>query len=344
MNVEEYIISENDSIINALEVINKNGRGIAYICDNKVLKGSVTDGNIRRHILKNGDMNLPVSKVANYSPMFIMRRDDIDPIDFMEKNHISSVPILNSKKEVITIKFLYAKSVHTSSNLGIPVIIMAGGKGTRLMPLTQVLPKPLIPIRDKTIIEMIMDKFKEFGCSKFEMIVNYKKDLIKTFFKYKEDVYDVSFTEEPYFMGTGGGLKLLQGKYTKPFFMTNCDILVDEDYGEILRKHNEENRIITIIGAMRHLEIPYGTIDVDNSGNVKKLHEKPTISHLVNTGLYLIDPKFLDYIPDNSFIHITDVIEKCIESGEKVGIYPISEKNWWDMGQFNEMEKMISLR
>ena len=145
-------------------------------------------------------------------------------------------------------------------------------------------------------------------------------------------------------MGTGGGLKLLQGKYTKPFFMTNCDILVDEDYGEILRKHNEENRIITIIGAMRHLEIPYGTIDVDNSGNVKKLHEKPTISHLVNTGLYLIDPKFLDYIPDNSFIHITDVIEKCIESGEKVGIYPISEKNWWDMGQFNEMEKMISLR
>lgn len=341
MNVKDYIISENCSVREALEAINSNSRGIVYICEGLVLKATVTDGNIRRHILKNGKMNVSVSCVANYAPLFIMREENVNPIEFMKENHISSVPILNSKREIITIKFLVTNiSAHTASNLNVPVVIMAGGKGTRLMPFTQVLPKPLIPIKDKTITEIIMDKFKEFGCNEFEMIVNYKKELIKTFFSEKKNTYNVEFIDEPYFMGTGGGLRLLKGRYDNSFFMTNCDIVVDEDYGEILRRHNEEKRIITIVSAVRNIEIPYGTIEVDNDNCVKKMHEKPVISHLVNTGFYLINKKFLNYIPDNTFIHITEIIESCIEAGEKVGIYPISEKNWWDMGQHDELRRM----
>lgn len=340
MDIKEYIVSENSTIMQALDIINKNGRGIAYVCEGTVLKATVTDGNVRRHILNNGNLNATVKEVANYSPKYIMRRDNIDHNDFMKDNHISSVPILNSKNEIITIKFLHARPIHTSSSLNVPVVIMAGGKGTRLNPLTQVLPKPLIPVNDKTITEIIMNKFLEFGCDDFNMIVNYKKELIKTFFLDVEKEYQVSFIDENDYMGTGGGLKLLSGMFNSSFFMTNCDILVDEDYGEILRQHESDNRIVTMVCAMKNITIPYGTVEIDDNGLVKSLTEKPNITYMVNTGFYVINPRFLEYIPRNTFVHITDVIEMCIKKGEKVGVYPISETSWWDMGQFNELEKM----
>lgn len=340
MEIREYIISEEYSILDAMEVINQNERGIAYVCDGTVLKAAVTDGNIRRHILDNGDLHAQVSTVANYSPKFIMRRDNVDHVSFMKQHHITSVPILNSKKEIITIKFLHASPSYTSDHLNVPVVIMAGGKGTRLEPYTKVLPKPLIPVGVKTITELIMDKFTGFGCDRFNMIVNYKKDLIKAFFLDEEKHYHVSFTDEQQFMGTGGGLKLLAGMYDSTFFMTNCDILIDEDYGEILNQHKADNRIITMVCALKTITVPYGTIQISEDGYVKELEEKPSMTYKVNTGLYVIEPRFLDYIPDNTFIHITDAIEACISAGEKVGVYPISETSWWDMGQFSELEKM----
>lgn len=345
MDIKDYIVKEDATILEVLNVINNNGRGIAYVCDGTRLLAAVTDGNIRRHILSNGNLNDTVDKIANYEPKYISRKDEINPVDYMNEKHVSSIPVLNSKHEIITIKFLSKDNdVHTVSNLDIPVVIMAGGKGTRLKPLTTVLPKPLIPIGDKTITEIIMDKFIEFGCNKFKMIVNYKKELIQTFFDEYKDVYDVSFIEEKEFLGTGGGLYLLKGMYDGPFFLTNCDIVIDDDYGEIVKQHKEDNRIITMICALKQINIPYGTVELDDQGHVGNLHEKPNAAYMVNTGCYLIDSRFLDYIPDNTFIHITDIISKCIENGEKVGVYPISENNWWDMGNFKELNTMIKWR
>lgn len=340
MDIAEYIIEEKNTVLEAMNAINRNGKGIAYVCDNNVLKAAVTDGNIRRYILNGGDLNKSVSYVANYSPKYIQRRNDINHEEFMRENGISSVPILNSKKEIITIRFMNAEAAHTTNKLNVPVVIMAGGKGTRLHPITKVLPKPLVPINDKNITEIIMNQFKEFGCDKFNMIVNYKKNMIKAFFHEASNKYDVEFTDEEKFLGTGGGLKLLEGKYESTFFMTNCDILIDEDYGEIIKQHEADRRIITMVCAMKTMTIPYGTVELDSNGTVKGLNEKPSNTYMVNTGFYVINPKFFEYIPQDTFIHITEVIDRCIQAGEKVGVYPIAETSWSDMGQLSELKKM----
>jgi len=185
-----------------------------------------------------------------------------------------------------------------------------------------------------------MDHFEAYGCRHFDMILNYKKNFIKSFFIDNEKKRDVSFIEEPDFMGTGGGLKLLEGRYQDTFFVTNCDILIEEDYSDIIKYHKEQQNIITIVSAMKKTIIPYGTIELSEEGQVTKLNEKPSFSFLTNTGLYVLEPKFIERIPKDTFIHITDVIQECIDKGEKVGVYPISEHAWMDMGQMDELEKM----
>lgn len=340
MEIKKFLIDPSISILDAMNVINENGHGIAYVCEKQKLKAVVSDGDIRRFIIKNGDLKSEVSKVANYKPNFIIHGDLIDEEEFMIENKITSVPILDNEKRIMSIKFLKSKAVYNNTNLDIPVVIMAGGKGTRLYPYTKILPKPLIPIGDKTITELIMDKFSEFGCKKFNIIVNYKKNLIKAFFMESEENREVEFTDENEFMGTGGGLKLLKGKYNSTFFMSNCDVLINENYSEILNYHKKKKNIITMICAMKNVTIPYGTVDVSSDGNAIQLNEKPNFSFMTNTGIYVIEPSFIDYIPDDTFIHITDVIQNCIDNGENVGVYPISENAWMDMGQISELERV----
>ena len=340
MDIKTYITSKDKTVMEVMDLINQNARGVVYVCEDLKLKGIVTDGIIRRHILTGGDLDASVSEIMHTDPMFLRHADGIDRDAFMRANKITSVPVLNDKDEIITIRFLNAETVHTSSDLNAPVVIMAGGKGERLKPITQILPKPLVSIDNRTITEVIMDGFLEFGCNDFNMIVNYKKDLIKAFFQSNEKGYNVRFTDETEYRGTAGGLKLLEGMYDNSFFMTNCDIFVDEDYGQIMKHHKENNDIITLVCALKEFTVPYGTIELSEDGSVKGLTEKPSNRYMVNTGFYVIDPRFLEYIPDNTFIHITEVIEKCIAAGETVGVYPISENNWWDMGQIDELKTM----
>jgi dTDP-glucose pyrophosphorylase len=338
--LESYIITGQLPVIKAMAAINENAKGIAFVCEGAVLKGVVTDGNIRRYILKNGDLNAPVSEVTNFNPRYIDHHDNVDPKQFMRENAITAVPIVNSRREVISIRFLHEEQVYKSTELGVPVVIMAGGKGTRLMPFTSVLPKPLIPVGENTIAEIIMDKFALFGCRSFNIIVNYKRNLIKAFFEDFDKGYDISFTDEDEFNGTGGGLSLLKDKIDMTFFMTNCDIVIEEDYSEIIRHHRDRKNIITMVTALKTIPVNYGTIEVSDEGLVTGLVEKPVISMLVNTGLYVIEPAFLNYIPKGKFIHITDAIEDCVKAGERVGAYPISAAAWFDMGELSELEKM----
>ena len=219
-------------------------------------------------------------------------------------------------------------------------VIMAGGKGARLYPYTQILPKPLIPIGEKTITEHIMDRFSEYGCTHFDMIINYKKNFIKSYFLDNEISRDVVFIEEKKFMGTGGGLKLLEGRYASTFFMSNCDILIEADYGEIVRFHRENKNLATMVCAMKHVTIPYGTVEVSSEGRAQRLKEKPELSFITNTGFYVLEPAFLEGIPADTFIHITDIMQKYIDGGKQIGVYPIAEERWLDMGQMDELERM----
>lgn len=339
MDLKEYIIDPNTSILEAMNAINRNSKGIVYICDGKKLQGALSDGNIRRHILSGGSLDAKAIDAANLKPKYLLQNASENPEKYMRAVRITSIPILNAKQEILAIKFLDSQGVYDYKELDVPVVIMAGGKGTRLKPFTNVLPKPLIPIGEKTITERIMDSFASFGCRDFTMIVNYKRNLIKTYFADVPD-YKVSFMEEENFLGTAGGLRLMADKINSTFFMINCDILVDDDYYEILKHHRDSKAIATMVCALRNYSVPYGTVHLDDLGNISKLEEKPTYSFLVNTGMYVIEPELLEYIPEDSFIHITEVLEKCITAGETVSMYPVSENAWMDMGEIGELENM----
>ncbi len=340
MRLQDYIVTEDTPMIEVMKKINENASGNAFICDDGVLLAAVTDGDIRRSIMKNVDIMIPISQIANYSPLSVSVKEKSKAMDLMREKVITALPIVDEKNKIVEIKFLLKKPQVYNNKIDLPIVIMAGGKGTRLKPYTDILPKPLIPIGDKTITEHIMEHFERYGCNRFHMIVNYKKNFIKSYFSDSERQRDIIFTEEEDFLGTGGGLKLLQDKIRETFFLTNCDIIVEADYEDIVKLHKEKGNIITLVCAKKKIVIPYGTVEVNEAGYVEYFKEKPDFEFHTNTGLYVIEPAFLDKIEAFTFLPITDIIQKCIDEGEHVGTYLIEEDNWMDMGQLEELEKM----
>lgn len=340
MNLADYMIEPTYTVVDAIKKIDSNAKGIVYVCESDILCGTVTDGDVRRHILNEGSVNDNVTVIMNNNPLFCYTDELEMAYEKMHDKHIRSIPVLNEKKQIVDIIFADDVQEPDKCQLNIPVVIMAGGKGTRLYPYTQILPKPLIPIGEKTITEHIMTRFEEYGCKHFDMIVNYKKHFIKSYFLDNENAVDVDFIEETEFLGTGGGLRLLEGRFEGTFFMTNCDILIEEDYAKISEYHKKNKNVITMVCAEKNMVIPYGTVEVSEAGQAVALKEKPSLSFITNTGFYVIEPEFLSMIPENTFIHITDVIQNCIDTGKNVGVYKISEEKWLDMGQMEEMERM----
>lgn len=218
---------------------------------------------------------------------------------------------------------------------------MAGGKGTRLYPYTKILPKPLIPVGDIPIIERIIEQFVKAGCKDFYVIVNYKKDMIKAYFnEIKEKSYTITFIDENMPLGTGGGLKLLQNYLQTDFILTNCDILIKADFSDIIEQHSNKNNVVTMICSAKKFTIPYGVVELDKNENIIEMKEKPTLNFLTNTGCYIVNNSVFDYIADNENIGFPDIIERIKEDNKKVGIYPIHEDAWLDMGQFDELSRM----
>ena len=229
----------------------------------------------------------------------------------------------------------------TQAKINLPVVIMAGGKGTRLYPYTKILPKPLIPIGDIPIIERIIDQFVKAGCKDFYVIVNYKKDMIKSYFnEMKEKSYNITFVDENIPLGTGGGLKLLQSYLHTDFILTNCDILIKSDFSDIIKQHSNKNNVVTMICSAKKFTIPYGIVELDKNENILEMKEKPTLNFLTNTGCYVVSSSVFDYIADNENIGFPDIIGRIKDADKKVGIYPIHQDAWLDMGQFDELNRM----
>ncbi len=342
MQIEDFIVPSDCSVIDAMKQIDRNVRGIVYVCEDGRITGSLTDGDIRRFILKNGDLGSSVGQIANRRMKALTENEKDKAQDVMRENGIRSVPVLDRHKRLREIYFEEGVC-REKQQLHLPLVIMAGGKGTRLHPYTRILPKPLIPVGEKTITEHIIGHFAEYGCTQVDMIINYKKNLIKAYFMDHEVTPKIHFVEEKEYLGTAGGLKLLEGRYESAFFMSNCDILVEEDYSDIVKFHRKQENMVTMVCAVKQVGIPYGTVEVSSDGCATAIHEKPEVSFITNTGLYLLEPEFLKHIPDHTFIHITDVIQKCIESGKRIGVYPVSEQRWLDMGQMDELKKMQSV-
>jgi dTDP-glucose pyrophosphorylase len=340
-DIQKFVVSPSMTVFEAMSVIDKAGKGIAMVCNEGRLTGILTDGDIRRYILRGGELTSAVTAVANTNFKSI-------PVDMaglaleeIKRLKVKALPVTDNEGKLVSICFGEYSAQVISSSLNIPVVIMAGGKGTRLYPYTKVLPKPLIPIGDIPITMHIIQHFADYGCNQFFMVVNHQKNLIKAYFSDVDNPYNVEYADEDEPLGTGGGIKLLESRIHDSFFMTNCDILIEADYEKIINYHRSKNNLATIVCATKKVTIPYGTITVKESGHIREMKEKPSFSFLANTGLYVLEPGIFKYIPERTFIHITDIIQKCINNGENVGVYPISENQWSDMGQFDEMEKMI---
>lgn len=338
MTFREYCIGPNALVQEAMKRLDVIKPKILFVVDGDLLLGSLTDGDVRRFLLASGKLDDVVTKACQTTPL--CARNEAEAASLYSAKNYVAIPIINEKGEITDIFLGESKEEAHATDLGIPVVINAGGKGTRLDLFTKVLPKPLIPIGDYPIIEHIMRRFREFGCDVFDIIVNYKKQLIKAYFSESENPYNISWYDEEKPLGTGGGLCFLKGKLDKTFFFTNCDILITEDYEKILKFHKEKHNAITMVCAYKNVLIPYGVIEIGEDGFIEEMKEKPELSFLTNTGMYLVEPEVLDIIEDNVSIGFPDVIKKAMAKGMKVSAYPISGENWMDMGQLPELEKM----
>ena len=217
---------------------------------------------------------------------------------------------------------------------------MAGGLGTRLYPYTKILPKPLIPIGELPIAEHIINRFYEYGCKRFYLIVNHKKNMIKAYFNEISKGYEVTYIDEDKPLGTGGGLYLLKGKINSTFILSNCDIIVEEDYEKMYQFHKKEDNLITMVCSLKKFTIPYGVVEIGSNGNIESMREKPVMSFFTNTGCYIVEPRVIEELKSECAISFPEIIDSYISHREKIGVYPISERAWMDMGHFDELEEM----
>lgn len=339
MDLSLIIIEKDISIKKAIEVLDKSAKKILLVAKDNILLGVITDGDIRRWILKNGDINNSVENIMNTSPVYMTEYNKKLCMEIMKEKSITAIPIVDNNMKIKDIVF-FEDVFYKVKDSNVVAVIMAGGKGTRLYPYTKIIPKPLIPIGDVTIIERIMNKFLDFNINNFYLTINYKKDMIKAYFNDNKK-YNIDFAEENNPLGTAGSLSLLKGKVRDSFFVSNCDILVDADYLDILKEHKKNQNKITIVAVLKYYKIPYGVINLNKDGFVHFIDEKPEYNFLVNTGMYILEPDVLDNIPDDTYFDMPDLINYYLQTNQKVGVYPISNNSWLDMGEFKEMENMI---
>lgn len=337
----DIYIEEDKSILDAMCQLDRSGKKILFVHKNGKLLASLTDGDIRRWILKKGDLQMSIKYAANYRPQFLYEQEEDLAVHTIKELGIDAVPIID--KEHLIKKIVFANDTrqkHRVFDIEIPVVIMAGGLGTRLSPYTKILPKPLIPVGDYPIAEHIIHQFCLYGCSQFYMIVNYKRNMIKAYFDEIDKKYRLDFITEEKPLGTGGGISLLKGKIKNTFILTNCDILIDDDLTKAYKQHIESENLITMVCSLKNFTIPYGVINIGEDGIIQSMQEKPNMSFFTNTGCYLVEPEVIEDLEYNKPADFPTIIEKYMRAEKKIGYYPIGEEAWLDMGQLDELEKM----
>lgn len=305
------------------------------------LLGIITDGDIRRALLRGESLDVPVRKVMQARPKVLPAGASLDSARRLMLTHnIRHIPLINDENQVVDLLLwidLFGSKVEERRE---PVVIMAGGKGTRLDPFTKILPKPMIPLGDKPIVEVLMDRFYGQGFSQFTLSVGYKAEVIRLYFSDTNSrPYQVDFVQEEEPLGTAGALALLRQRLAGTFLVTNCDIIIEMNYVELLRYHREKKNDLTVVGALRDFTVPYGILRT-RAGEFQLIEEKPHFHFLVNVGLYVLEPVVLDILKNGSPIHMTDLIMSAKERGLRVGVYP-HHGRWFDIGQWDEYRQTL---
>lgn len=336
------MVKPSDTLAASLPKMDKAGFQVLLVTDdNSCLLGVITDGDIRRALLQGLGMKTAVAQIMYPNPKTLPLGITVkETSELMQRRNIRQIPLINKEGKVQDlIVWSDCFRIHQAKRKE-KVVIMAGGKGTRLDPFTRILPKPMIPIGDKPILEIIMDKFNEQGFSQFVLSLGYKAEIIKMYFSEGNSrPYHVDFIMEDKPLGTAGSLGLLKGQIEDTFIVANCDVILESDFSRLLKHHREESNAITIIGSVKDYIIPYGVLKTDGQ-DLLDLEEKPSFHFLVNTGIYCLEPKVLDYIGDGEAITMPDLLLRAKEQGDKVGVFPYHGQ-WFDVGQWEDYRNTI---
>ncbi len=346
--IRNRVITPSTSLLDAMRLMDVAMVKTLFVLEGEHFNGIITLGDIQRAIINNIGLKEEVRRILDRNKVYGYQAEGEDSIkEKMRRMRAEVMPILNDNGDLVDVWFwndIFIKSerVHRRK-INLPVVIMAGGKGSRLKPITNVIPKPLVPIGDKTILETILDQFEEIGCSKFYMSVNYKADIIKYYLGQIPHHYDIEFFKEDKPLGTIGSVRLLKGKITTPFFVSNCDSINEQDYRDVYDYHVNNHNDLTIVTMVKSFKIPYGVIETGNDGLMVSLIEKPELTYQINTGVYILNPECINEIPEDEFFHITQLMEEIKARGGRVGCFPVSEHAWKDMGEWPEYLKMIDV-
>ncbi len=342
MNLIKYkknICESNIKIRKALILLNIIQIKCLIVLDrNKKLIGTLTDGDIRRSLVDGAKFNEGIFNYVNKKPTAINKKDYVrnkNLKNFEISKDILLIPLIDKKKKLVGIiknnKFEQLKGL--SSNLNINVVIMAGGLGTRLRPFSSIIPKPLIPLKGKPIIEHIMDRFAKNKFKKFFVSINNSQKIIKAFFKTHKNNYEISFINEKKALGTAGSLSLLN-KISKDFFVINCDNIIDCNYQSILEYHQLNKNDLTVVVAKKKIDIPYGVFEINKNKKIQII-EKPSNEILINTGMYIFSKKILRFVKKNRKINMDELIRILINKKCKIDLFPVENTEWHDFGQLS---------
>ncbi len=346
--LKEIQVLKSKTIKEAVVIMDDVGHGLCVCIDNsKKVIGLMTDGDFRRGVLNGIDLNNPVESIVNKDFIKVedgFSQEDVEGIFLNTVARI--VPVLDvngALQNIISKDVFYDGKGETQikENIPYPVVIMAGGEGTRLAPFTNILPKPLLPLGNDPVIKVIMDRFNAGGVDEFYITVNSKKQMIKGYFHDHKSPYKIHFVDEDEPLGTAGSLGLVKENIDTNFFVVNCDAVLDIDYSDLVKFHHTGSFDLTLVASLKHYTVPYGVCNVDNQGLLVSMHEKPEQDLLVNTGLYFLNSSVLDLISGDEFLHMTDIIHILKEKGFKVGVYPVTEKSWLDVGQWEEYSETL---
>jgi dTDP-glucose pyrophosphorylase len=329
---EETLISPDLEIYKAMEVIDRNSQQIAIVTDGEgKLLGTVTDGDIRRGILKEIPLSSPVSQIMNPHPITIPRLNNRKSIiKILKANKVRHLPVIDEARHVIGVERL-DRLLTVSHNSNSWVVIMAGGRGKRLRPLTDDCPKPMLKVGEKPVLQTILEQFVQQGFTRFCISVNYKAEQIKDYFgDGSEFGAEIHYIDEKKWMGTAGSLSLFPFETSEPILILNGDILTKLSFEQLVDFHRDHQAKATIAVTTYDYQVPYGVIKA-NRDRLAGFEEKPVVAGFINAGIYVLNPEVLSCVPRDSYFDMNRLFEILLQNEEPVCIFPIREY-WTDIG------------
>lgn len=336
--MDEFISSPSSTVREAMRRIEKNKKGLLFVIDSdSKLIGSVSDGDIRRGILNGAQLDEPIFALMNSHPFYISIQEQVTAdLKFFEEKGFKMIPVCDEEGKVLHL--LSPDPEKNFSPVENPVVLMVGGRGIRLEPLTQNIPKPLLKVGNKPILQTILERLHLFGFRDIFLCTNYLSDHIEEFCGDGSAFgLNIRYFKEEIKLGTIGAVKYLEDHLNLPFLVMNGDLLTSLNYKSVLDFHIEHQAELTIGSASYKTIVPYGVIQTEGH-QVTSILEKPTYSFRISGGIYALSPNVLKLIPKGAFYDITDLMENLLRKNHSVIAFPI-EEYWLDIGQHQDYEK-----